>query len=110
MLCSVDTCYQELLQELLHAVQCCYMLHCVVEFCAAVLYVVILFLHVVQCCYMLPSVITCCAVLLVVTESYYIMCSVVTCYQELLHAVQCCYMLPRVIACCAVLLHVTLCC
>ena len=37
MMCSVVTCYQ----ELLHAVQCCYMLllymlHCVVEFCAAV--------------------------------------------------------------------------
>ena len=35
------------------------------------------------------------------------LCSVVTCYQELLHAVQCCYMLPRVITCCAVLSHVT---
>ena len=59
MLCSVVRCYQ----ELLHAVQCCNMLHCVVEFCAAVL-------NVVMCSCML--------------------CSVVTCYQELLHAVQCC--------------------
>ena len=59
MLCSVVRPYQ----ELLHAVQCCYMLHCVVEFCAALL-------NVVMCSWML--------------------CSVVTCYQELLHAVQCC--------------------
>ena len=59
MLCSVDTYYQ----ELLHAVQCCYMLHYVVEFCAAVLYVVIY-----SC----------------------MLCSVVTCYQVLLHDVQCC--------------------
>ena len=66
MMCSVVRCYQ----QLLHAVQCCYMLHCVVEFCAAVLYVV-------MCSWML--------------------CCVVTCCQVLLHAVQCCYMLPRVI-------------
>ena len=79
MLCSVDTCYQ----ELLHAVQCCYMSHCVVEFCAAVLYVV-----------MYSGM----------------LCTVVTCYLELLHAVQCCYVLSRVITCCAVLLHVSLCC
>ena len=59
MLCSVVRCYQ----ELLHAVQCCYMLHCVFEFCAAVLYVV-------MCSCMLRSV--------------------VTCYQGLLHGVQCC--------------------
>ena len=59
MLCSVVRCYQ----ELLHAGQCCYMSHCVVEFCAAVL-------NVVMCSCML--------------------CSVVTCYQELLHDVQCC--------------------
>ena len=57
MLCNVVTCYQ----ELLHAVQCCYMLHCVVEFCVAVLYVV---MH------------------------YCLLCSVVTCCQQLLHAVQ----------------------
>ena len=44
---------------------------------------------------MLPRVITCCAVLLDVTDSYYMLCSVVRCYQELLH-VQCCYMLHRV--------------
>ena len=50
----------------LHAVQCCYMLHCVVEFCAAVLYVV-------MCSCML--------------------CSVVTCYIVLLNFVQQCYML-----------------
>ena len=79
MVYSVVTCYQ----ELLHAVQCCYMLHCAVEFCATVLYVV-------MCSCML--------------------CSVVTCYLELLHGVQCCYMLPRVITCCVVLLHVALCC
>ena len=59
MLCSVVTCYQ----VLLHAEQCCYMLHCVVEFCATVLYVV-------MCSCML--------------------CSVVRCNRELLQAVQCC--------------------
>ena len=59
------------------------MLHCVVEFCAAVLCVVDVFLHDVQCCYMLPRVIACCAVLLPIV------------------------MLPRVITCCAVLLNVT---
>ena len=59
MLCSVVTCYQ----GLLHDAQYCYMLHCVVEFCAAVLYVV-------MCSCML--------------------CSVVTWYQELLHAVRFC--------------------
>ena len=41
MLCSVVTCYQ----ELLHAVQCCYVLSQEL-------------LHDVQCCYMLPIVIT----------------------------------------------------
>ena len=56
MLCSVVTCYLQLLR----GVQCCNMLHCVVEFCAAVLYIV-------MCSCML--------------------CSVVTCYKELLHAV-----------------------
>ena len=59
MLCNVVTCYQ----ELLHAVQCCYMLRCVVEFCVGVLYVVMY---------------------------YSLLCSVVTCCQESLHAVQCC--------------------
>ena len=72
ILCSVVTCYLELLhavqccsmcQGLLHVVQSCYTWHCVVEFCAAVLYVVMF-----SC----------------------MLCSVVTCYQELLHAVQCC--------------------
>ena len=59
MLCSVVTCYQ----VLLHAVQYCYMSHCVVEFYAAVLYVVMW-----SC----------------------MLCSVVTYYQELLQAVHCC--------------------
>ena len=45
---------------LLHAVQCCYMLHCVVEICVTVLYLV-------MCSCML--------------------CIVVTCYEEVLHAV-----------------------
>ena len=65
MLCSVVRCYQ----ELLHAVQCCFMLHCVGEFCAAML-------NIVMCSCMLCSV---------------------TCYQELLHAVKCCYMLHCVV-------------
>ena len=39
-------------------------------------------LHDVRRCLMLPSVIRCCAVLLDITESYYMLCSVVTCYQE----------------------------
>ena len=47
MLCSVVACYL----QLLHAVQCCYTLHCVVEFYAAVLYVV-------MCSCMLCSVVT----------------------------------------------------
>ena len=124
MLCSVVRCYR----ELLHGVQCCYTLHCLVEFCAAVLNVVmcscmLCILHVVQCCYMLPRVITCCAVLLDVTrvitccavllhvtKSFYMMCNDVTCYLELLRGVQCCYVLSPVITCCAVLLHVALCC
>ena len=59
MLCNVVRRYRELLD----AVQCCYMLHCVVEFCAAVL-------NVMMCSCMMRSV--------------------VTCYQGLLHAVQCC--------------------
>ena len=52
MLCSVVRCYR----ELLHAEQCCYMLHYVVEFCATVLCCDV-FLHVVQCCYMLHCVV-----------------------------------------------------
>ena len=56
MMCSVVTSYL----QLLHAVQCCYMLLRVVEFRATVLYVV-------MCSCML--------------------CSVVTCYEGLLHAV-----------------------
>ena len=62
MLCSVVTCYQ----VLLHAEQCCYMLHCVVEFCEAVLYVVMY---------------------------YCMLCGVVTGYIVLLNFVQPCYML-----------------
>ena len=53
MLCSVFRCYH----ALLHAVQCCYMLDCVVEFCPAVL-------NVVMCSCMLCSVVACCIVLL----------------------------------------------
>ena len=49
MLCSVARCFQELL-------------------------------HAVQCSYMLPRVITCCAVLLHATKGYYMLCSVVSCY------------------------------
>ena len=59
MMCSVVPCGI----GLLHVVQCCYTWHCVVEFCAALLYVVMFF---------------------------FMLCSVVTCYQELLHAVQFC--------------------
>ena len=62
MLCSVVTCYLELLR----GGQCCYMLHCVFEICAATLYVV-------MCSCML--------------------CSVVTCFFVLLNFVQQCYML-----------------
>ena len=82
--------------------QCCYMLHCVVEFCAAVLYVVTSscmlcsvvtccgLLHDVQCCYMLHFVVEFCATVLYVVMCSCMLCSVVTCYQESLHAVQCC--------------------
>ena len=58
---------------------------------------------------MLPRVITCCAVLLDVTDNYYMLCSVVKCYQELLHAVQCCYMLHCVGEFCAAMLNVVMC-
>ena len=84
------------------------MLHCVVEISAAVLYVVMC-LHVVQCCYMLPRGITCCAVLLDVTESYYMLCSVVRSYQEILHTVQCCYILHCVVEFFASVLNVVMC-
>ena len=60
MLCIVVTCYQ----VLLHAQQCYYMLHCVVEFCATVLYVV-------MCSCMLSSVVTCCIVLLNFVQQCY---------------------------------------
>ena len=66
MMCSAVRCFH----EIVHTVQCCYMLHCVVEICAAVLYVL-------MCSWML--------------------CSVVTCYEEILLAVHCCYELSRVI-------------
>ena len=62
MMCSVVRCFH----ELVHTVQCCYMLHCVVEFCAAVL-------NFVMCSSMLRGVVT-----------YYIV---------LLNFVQQCYML-----------------
>ena len=48
MLCSVVTCYPELLR----GVQCCYMFHCVVEICPATLYVL-------MCSCMLCGVVTC---------------------------------------------------
>ena len=48
--------------------------------------------------------------LLHVTKSYYILCSVVMCYLELLHDVRCCYMLPRFFTCGVVLLLIALCC
>ena len=63
MMCSVVRC----IHELVHTVQCFYMLHCVVEICAAEE-------NFVMCSCML--------------------CSIVTCYQELLHNVQCCEMFP----------------
>ena len=62
MLCNVVTCCQ----GLLHAVYCCYTLHCVVEFYAAVLNV---------------AMYSC------------MLCSVVTCSFVLLNSVQQCYML-----------------
>ena len=62
MLCSVVTCYQ----ELVHTVQCCYMLHCVVEFCAAVL-------NFVMCSCMLCSVVTCFIVLLNFVQQRYVL-------------------------------------
>ena len=76
------------------------MLHCVVEFCAAGLYVVVYsgmlctvvtcyleLLHAVQCCYMLHSVVEFCAAVLNVVMCFCMWCSVVTCCQGLLHAV-----------------------
>ena len=58
---------------------------------------------------MLPRVITSCAVLLDVTKSYYMLCSVVTCYLELLHAVQYCYMSHCVVEFCTAVLNVVVC-
>ena len=58
---------------------------------------------------MLPRVITCCAVLLDVTDSYYMLCSVVRCYQEILHALQCCCMLHRVGEFFTAMLNVVMC-
>ena len=76
------------------------MLHCVVEFCAAVLYVGMYscmlrsvvtwyqeLLHAVQCCYMLHSVVDVCAAVLNVVKCFCMWCSVVICCQWLLHAV-----------------------
>ena len=58
---------------------------------------------------MLPRVITYCAVLLHITESYYMLCRVVTCYLELLRGVQCCYMMQCVVEFCATMLYVVMC-
>ena len=44
-----------------------------------------------------------------VTKSYYMLCSVVTCYQELLHVVQCCYTWHCVVEFCAAVLYVVMC-
>ena len=101
MMCSVVPCWQ----GLLHVVQCCYTWHCVVEFCTAVLYVVMCSCMLCSVVHMLPRVIICCAVLFDLTKSYYILSSVVACNLELLHAMRCCYMLPMFIICCPVLLN-----
>ena len=53
-------------QKLLHAVQCCYMLHYVVEFWAAMS-------HVVMCSCMLRSVVTCYIVLLNFVQQCYML-------------------------------------
>ena len=79
------------------------MSHCVVEFCAAVLYVVMYsgmlctvvtyylgLLHVVQCCYMLHSDVEFCAAVLNVVMCFCMWCSVVTCCILLLNFVQPC--------------------
>ena len=62
MLCSVVTCYLQLLR----GVQCWYMLNFVVEFCATVLYVV-------MCSCMLCSVVTCYIVLLKLVQQCYML-------------------------------------
>ena len=62
MLCRVVTCYL----ELLGGVQCCYMMQCVVEFCAAMLYVV-------MCSCMLCSVVTCYIVLFNFVQQWYML-------------------------------------
>ena len=62
MVCSVVPCYLELLRGM----QCCYMLHCLVDVCAAMLYVVI-------CSCMLCSVVTCYIVLLNFVQQCYIL-------------------------------------
>ena len=61
-MCSVVRCFH----ELVHTVQCCSMLHCVVEFCAAVL-------NFVMCSCMLCSVVTCCIVLLNFVHQRYVL-------------------------------------
>ena len=62
MMCSVVRCFH----ELVHTVQCYYMLHCVVEFCTAVL-------KVVMCSCMLCSVATCCIMLLNFVQQRYVL-------------------------------------
>ena len=101
----MQCCY--VLSPVLHAVLCCYMLLCVVEFCATVLYVVMCscmlysvvtgyqeLLHAEQCCYMLHYVVEFCATVL--------SCDV------FFHVVQCCYMLHCVVEFCAAVLYVVM--
>ena len=94
MLCSVVTCYIALLN--VQCVTCCEVL---LHACAVLLHVALLLLNFVQsviCCdvFLHVVVVTCvyymCAVLLDVTKSYYMLCSVVTCYIVLLNFVQQC--------------------
>ena len=65
------------------------MLHCVVEFCAAMVCCDV-FLHAVQCFYMLHCIVEFCTAVLYVVMFSCMLCSVVICYRELLQAVQCC--------------------
>ena len=82
------------------------MLHCVVEFCATVLYVVMCscmwcsvvrcyqeLLHAVHCCYMSHCVAEFCTAVLYVVMCSCMLCSVVTCYIVMLNFVQQCYVL-----------------
>ena len=73
MLCSVVSYL-----ELLHDVQCCYMVPRFITCCAVLLRVISSVVFVVTCCIVLLH---CAAVLYVVMYSS-MLCSVVTCYQE----------------------------